>query len=159
MGPRTVLGSAVVALLSSACTGMDRPADVFEPTEIGVIDSIDGIRNMQFALRLEDGTNLDVDLAEGTYEPASRTPNVGDLFVYVEDVGGQPWMLAVSGQGNCFMIQAPAIDEGGYLVFESGLRLPKASDFDPGWPGPLEEYADQAHFCVNREGVVTHFAG
>jgi hypothetical protein len=151
---------AFVVLVAVACTGVERPAEVFAPSEVGVIESIEGIRNMRFTIRLEDGTRLDVDLAEGTYEPASRTPNPGDLFVYVDDVGGKPWMLAVAGQGECFMVQGRAIDDGDHLVFESGLRLPKAADFDPGSAGPLSEYtSDQAHFCINGEGVVTHFAG
>ena len=58
------------------------------------------------------------------------------------------------------MIQGRAIDEGDQLFFESGLRLRKAGDNDPGWPGALARYtSDQARFCINRDGVVTHFAG
>lgn len=151
---------AVVALTAAACTGVERPAAAFEPSDVGVVDSIEGIRDMRFDIRLADGTNLDVDLAEATYQPASRTPERGDLLIYVADVGGKPWLLALSGQADCFMIQGRAINEGDHLLFESGLRLPKAGDYDPGWPGPLEEYtSDQARFCINREGVVTHFAG
>ena len=151
---------AVVVLTAVACTGVSRPATVFEPSDIGVVDSIEGIRDMRFEIRLADGTNLDVDLAEATYQPASRTPEPGDLLIYVADVGGKPWVLALSGQADCFMIQGGAVDEGDHLVFETGLRLPKAEDYDPGWPGPLEEYtSDQARFCINHDGVVTHFAG
>ena len=58
------------------------------------------------------------------------------------------------------MIRGRAIDEGNHLVFETGLRLPKAADYDPGWPGLLPAYrSNQAHFCIDREGIVTHFPG
>jgi hypothetical protein len=150
---------SILAFGAAGCTGFDRPATVFEPTEVGAIESIDGIRDMRFALRLEQGVELEIDLSDANYEPASRTPNSGDLLLYVEDVGGKPWVLALSGEADCFMIQGRAIDEGDHLLFETGLRLPKAADYDPGYPGPLEEYSDQAHFCLDREGVVTHFAG
>jgi hypothetical protein len=150
----------VVAFAAAACTGVDRPDTIFEPTTVGVIASIEGIRDMRFAIELDDGTRLEVDLSAGTYEPASRTPNPGDLFVYVEDVGGEPWVLVLSGQADCFMIQGQALDEGGHLIFESGLRLPKAADYDAGYLGSFEGYtSDQAHFCINSLGVVTHFAG
>jgi hypothetical protein len=69
-------------------------------------------------------------------------------------------MLALSGQGDCFMIQGQALDEDGHLIFESGLRLPKAADYDAGYLGSFEGYTtDQAHFCIDSQGVVTHFAG
>jgi hypothetical protein len=124
-----------------------------------VIESMNGIENMRFEIRLVDGELLEVDLGNATSEPQSRTPNPGDLLIYVDDVSGKPWVLAVSGQPSCFMVMERAIDEGDHLVFETGLRLPKAEDYDPGWPGPLEEYGDQARFCINEEGVVTHYAG
>jgi hypothetical protein len=100
---------------------------------------------MRFAIRLDNGAELEIDLAEATYEPASRTPNPGDLLIYVDDLGGEPWVLALSGQGDCLVSQGRAIDEGADLVFESALRLPKAGDYDPRFPGPVEEYGDQAH--------------
>jgi hypothetical protein len=151
---------AILAFGAAGCTGFDRPATVFEPSEVGVISAVDLLTAAETALTLEDGRRIDIDLAGGaTANDVPGTPQEGQLLIYVEEVGGKPWVLALSGGADCFMIQGRAIDEGDHLVFETGLRLPKAADYDPGWPGPLEEYSDQAHFCINREGVVTHFAG
>lgn len=58
------------------------------------------------------------------------------------------------------MIQGRAIDTGDHLVFETGLKLAKAVNYDPAWHGSEREYPnDQSHFCVNADGQVTKFAG
>lgn len=81
------------------------------------------------ALTLETGLRIEVDLAGGaTANDMAGTPREGQLLLYVESVGGKPWVVALSGQSDRFMVQSTASDEGDHLLLESGLRLPKAAD-------------------------------
>jgi predicted small lipoprotein YifL len=153
---------ALFLLISLAACGVRQPDLVFGPTDIGVIESVEGIRNAEQAVTFDDGERLVIDFGGGaTANDVPGTPRTGQLLIYAADVGGKPWVLLLSGQGDCFMIQGRATDTGDDLVFESGLKLRKAVDYDSrGLPGPPTEYtSDQARFCVNSDGVITNYAG
>ncbi len=54
----------------------------------------------------------------------------GGLLLYGEDEFGEWYAVARPGWDDCpFTIQAGAFDDGGFIHFSSGLRLPKADGF------------------------------
>lgn len=79
---------------------------------------------------------------------------------------GQPWYLMLPLREDirpgCFLIEDKGRDEGDRILFDNGLRLPKAADFEAGYNdkgrtggGP----AGRARFCTNASGeVVTYGA-
>lgn len=153
---------ALLLLIPVAACGVRQPDLVFRPTDTGIVESLEGLRDLEQAVTLDNGDRLIIDFGGGAAaNDIPGTPRNGQLLIYAADVGGKPWVLLLSGQGDCFTIQGRAIDTGDDLVFESGLKLPKARDYDPrSLPGPPTEYtSDQARFCVNSDGVITSYAG
>lgn len=158
--PYALVALAVLVLLVGC--RVRQPDVVFDPTHVGVVESVDVPQGAETEIQLAQGELLVIDFAGGaTANDVPGTPREGELLLYVADVGGKPWVLALSGQADCFMVRGRAIDTGEALVFESGLRLPKADDYDAGGlPGPPTEYTwDQSRFCVNAQGIITHYAG
>lgn len=87
------------------------------------------------------------------------------------EVNGQRWWIALVDMSpggpqmpaDCFGLDAKGADQGDAIVFDFGLRLPKASDFDPGGQFPDGRYdapgggGGPARFCINPDGEVTAY--
>jgi hypothetical protein len=81
----------------------------------------------------------------------------GDLLLLPAE-SGSIWFPALSqGSGGCFILDMPATDDGDFILFDNGLRLPKYHPFDdgPSRSGRYEGFPDG--FCVNAAGRVVRY--
>lgn len=165
---RVVLFSALlVAVLTGCKTDVRIPDVVREPSVVGEISEIlpggtESPGDRLALYRLDTSDTLTVDLNSATSLLQNREPGEGDLLLYGEEPDG-PWFW--SGPllhdprtgGQCAEIMAPALDEGDTIVFELGLRLPKADGFDP-FDVTDGEFSDPTKgFCLNERGEVTRY--
>jgi hypothetical protein len=160
VGPvaRLIAGACLIAL-TTACQQVSEPATEFEPTTVGVVRSVAVAGGAETTFELEDGERLVVDLRPGsTANDVPGTPRSGQLLIYVADVHGKPWLVALSGVPDCYTIRGRAVDKGKKLVFETGLTLGKASNYDSGGHGT--DYTNgQSRFCVSPDGLVEKYTG
>jgi len=172
-----LIGSAA---LSNAACGDGRgdpppsPTIAFEPAVISLIDTVENDASGHRVV-LVDGTTLTLDV----YDPSSTrlmngTGQVvsGDLVLagpgdpptwwtalptkYSVHPSGAPGSAEVP-DGLCWSIHGGAYDEGDAIHFSSGLRLPKATNFQVAMtyiPNPFPARISDS-FCVDRDGIVT----
>jgi hypothetical protein len=156
-----VLAALVSAVLLAGCARQPErdplvPDRVYTPTIVGVVESEEfiGVRSVQ--LTLDDGRTLQLDLDAATAVGNYPEPEPGYLLLYGEEADG-PWYVAVSGNPSCFGIGARAIDEGDAIVFNFGLRVPKADNYDSGSVSGTRYDNPRASFCLNQDGQVTEY--
>ena len=130
------------------------PERVYTPTVVGVVESEEFVDVRTVSLTLDDGRVLEIDLGAATAVGGYAEPEPGDLLLYGEERAGA-WYVAVSGNPSCFLVGARAIDHGDAIVFNFGLRVPKAADYDPGSVSGSRYSDPQAAFCLNEAGEVT----
>ena len=161
--PRVAALLIVVALLAGGCEPVPfwrgPPEETFEPTTVGVLAEVGWVDGRPVALTLTDGRELHVDVrsaSEGS--SVQHEPDQGDLVIFVEDVGGAPWLRIARGDEPCWVLaDGRAWDAGDRWIFEGGLVLrttaayerPYPDDGDGGWS------SDTARFCVDSEGRIT----
>jgi hypothetical protein len=153
----------LVALVLAACkTGVDIPDIVHEPELAGEIVQRVDLAEGPIELTLSGGERIELDRMTAANLRPGTDPNEGDLLLYGTEPDG-PWFWSgpllddpVTGR-QCAGIPGPALDDGEAIVFEIGMRLPKAADFDPAeqrdgvFSNPTRE------FCIDEFGEVTRF--
>lgn len=164
-GPTSKVCMLVLALLITvtACkTSVDIPDVVREPEIAGeVVQRVD-LAEGPIELTLSRGQRIELDRMTATNLRPGTDPNEGDLLLYGTEPDG-PWFWSgpllddpVTGR-QCAGMAGPALDDGEAIVFEIGIRLPKAADFDPAeqrdgvFSNPTRE------FCIDEFGEVTRF--
>lgn len=166
-------GAAGIALLATfigltGCnTDVDIPELVRTPELIGEVTASEAATDEQsgerrFVYRLEGTEVVDIDLNSAVNIGGGHEPQVGDLLLYGEEPEG-PWFW--SGQlrddpvtdGTCTLIEGRAVEQGNSIVFEIGLRLPRAPDFDPAEQTDGEYTQPNRYFCINEHGEVTRY--
>jgi hypothetical protein len=155
-------------LLGSACdTGVDIPDVVREPQVVGevltrepVVDQSPNER--RYLYELAGGDMVDLDLNSALRVGNGPAPDEGFLLLYGAEPDG-PWFWSgplrddpVTGR-QCAYVGGPALEQGGWIVFEIGLRLRKASDFDPAEIRNGEFTSPTRVFCINEHGEVTRY--
>lgn len=109
---------------------------------------------------LADGSQVTLDGAKYTYINGGGNASVGDLLLTDQ---AATWMSSLRINRNadappgCFDLLEGGIDDGGYIKFEGGLRLPKAADFDPGAAQNGVYQIPLVGFCVDSSGAVTKY--
>jgi hypothetical protein len=155
-----LLASLLIAL--AGCDLLALPAPERNPSVVGVIESSENVTGV-WHYELENGESLDIDFDEtATLPRSSGGGDPGTLLFYGE--GGDAWYMGLAPfDDGSYQIDTPARDDGEYIVFENGLRLPKTPGFDGrGWPqdgrydSPTSECCF-APFCINERGEVTAY--
>lgn len=160
---RATIAFAALLFVASGCdTGVDIPDVVREPEIAGEIERRADLPDGPLRLTVVGGAEIELDRMTATNLRPGTDPNEGDLFLYGTEPDG-PWFWSgpllddrVAGR-QCAGIAGPALEEGDAIVFEIGLRLPKAPDFDPAeqrdgvYSNPARE------FCIDEHGEVTRF--
>jgi hypothetical protein len=153
------LAGVALTLSLNGCFLLGPP--VRNPSVVGVIEAEE---NMDGAWRYElsGGDTLEIDFDNTVTLPESTGGGVGALLLY--GGGEDSWYMTLRephADSYGFLLDAEARDDGEHIVFENGLRLSKAPDFDGrGWPqdgrydSPSGE-AGFAPFCINGDGEVT----
>ena len=165
-GPRHAIvhrtcGVILAALALTGCL----EAGPRDPTTIGVIQQRENIGDGQWRFRLDTGEEVVIDTDE--YERLDGSAGgqaVGDLLLVgrtaTEDwyMGLFPSTMRPSGlltEFDCFSIGVFATDTGDSILFDNGLRLPQAADFDPRSnfvDGRFEDPQDA--LCITDDGEV-----
>lgn len=106
--------------------------------------------------RLGDGTDLTIKPAD--VRDITSAPTVGDLLLYGEggDCGsflGRAVPRDIPEYPNCLGVAQSGIDDGEFILFQSGLRLPKAS----GFPSRPRYVGRSALACLDDHGQVVFF--
>lgn len=162
--PRLVLWLLAGVLLTGCPAPPARdpfqPDKIYTPTLAGIVESEEFVTGVEAVFTLASGEQLRIDLNTAVRPGEHPQPDLGDLLLYGEDADGV-WYVAISGSPPCFLTsRSLAYEEGEFIVFNYGLRLPKADDFDPGsvdngrWDDPRS-----AGFCINASGEVTEYRG
>ena len=144
------------------------PSSTLDPARIEVVTEVDESAS-PFLVTLASGEILHFDEIGGRrqiYRWGNLEPGVLLLTGPGDPAAWYTWLVtrgtAAQGQSpreaDCWEIRGGAFDEGSFVHFSSGLRLPKAPDFHLAqtWihedPFPARE---SDVMCVDRAGVVT----
>lgn len=137
------------------------------PTSVGVIERAENLAGRGlWEYDLDTGETVVIDVDDATMLDGSRLGSDpgGTLLFY--GAGDDPWYLGLASFAeipDCYYLRAAGVDDDTHIVFDNGLRLPKADDFDgQGWPQngryDLEVAGgDVAAFCINPRGEVTEY--
>lgn len=160
---RWALTTGVVLLTLVGCkAAVDIPDIVRTPDHAGDVEHREDLADGPIQLTLSGGAEVELDRISALNLRPGTDPAEGDLLLYGTEPDG-PWFW--SGPllddprtgGQCAEIMAPALDEGGTIAFEIGLRLPKADDFDP-FEVTDGQFTDPTQgFCLNERGEVTRY--
>lgn len=152
----------IATLLFAACGGRT----YYTPDVSGVVVDIGGPDHAS-VYRLADGQAFTIDITNGkVIVYGGGPPHVGDLLLGGTGSDG-PWVARLysdavrGGRADCYFLEGFGTDRGQWIETDAGLRLPKASSFDPGLQPGVEgqRIPDSIHpgFCVNVDGQVTSF--
>lgn len=133
------------------------PTPVYELTASGVVESVEDIEGGGLRVSLARGESVDLlPAAVDLYGGEIILP--GDLIL-VGTTGSAVGYATTRQRDACYVLNEPAVDDGTHIVFDFGLRLPKAPGFDP---GPVDDgrfrpgsFLDG--FCLNAAGEVLRF--
>ena len=138
--------------------------EVLTPTTIGVVTGVERLSDRIVAYHLTSGQVVDIDLttADLTRGPAGGAGE-GMLLLVGTERGDRTWLLglypntAADVPKGCFQLLATGIGHDDSIDFSNGLRLPKASGFDPG-PASNDRYElERVSFCINDRGEVLSY--
>ncbi|HEX2766000.1 MAG TPA: hypothetical protein VHR55_05150 [Candidatus Limnocylindria bacterium] len=148
----------------SGCNPPRPPAEVVEPTIVGVVESI--AHDTRGRILLVDGTEITWD--QVAFEITTRAGSEGDLLIYGTDPidGGEaPWMIMVPpsvatvGEGSsarpaCYRLLANGEVRGDRMALSVGFSLPIADPSDNRWQqGEFIDYP-MRDFCLDEAGRV-----
>lgn len=160
IGGRLGLLGIALGLSLSGCFLFGPP--VRSPSVAGVIQSAENV-NGAWVYQLEGGEIVEIDFDETETLPESTGGGAGAPLLYGDE--GEAWYFTVrephtTDRGHRF--NAAARDAEEHIVFENGVRLPKAPEFDGhGWPqdGRYDSPTQSsfAPFCINGLGQVTAY--
>jgi len=146
----SVLGGGLFLMACNTVAPSPRPTPLV-PTVMGVV----AVRPQSNRVQLTSGKT--VTLAPNAAALGTAGIDEGDLLLLPAE-GGSAWFAALSpGSGGCFILDKPATDDGDYVLFDNGLRLPKYDPFDegPSRSGRYEGFPDG--FCVNSAGQAVRY--
>lgn len=141
-----------------------RPMEL-TPSVVGVIASSENTTGV-WRYVLESGESVEIDFDQTSTLAGARGGGPGSLLFYGEEP--DPWHFTLEESApdelpGCYWWQAVGVDDDTHIVFENGLRLPKAPDFDgQSWPQdgrydlPVPG-GDVAPFCMNQRGEVAAY--
>lgn len=159
-----ITGTTCLALTVAGCSEwLTTTPPRITPTTIGVIASAD-VRSTQpnfLDLALSDGRTVNIDRNATRNLDGGADPDNGALLLLGDGPNGMWYEVllpsTLHGEG-CFGLGRPAREEQGRVVFDTGLVLALARDFDPGplavdgqfdWPGH--------EFCINEDGEAASY--
>jgi hypothetical protein len=162
---RVLLLVSMLGILVGCDLVLDGPEH--NPSVVGVIESRENLNARIWHYELATGESLEIDFDEPiTLLDDALGGDPGALLFYGEDQ--DPWYFVLEryvpeDPPHSFRFEASAADDDTHIVFENGLRLPKAAGFDGrGWPqdGRYDSPAGEAGFapfCINERGEVTAY--
>jgi len=159
----TTIGSSGGLVAARRLQDHGRDPDVVRTPELAAeIVTRTNLAGGAIELTPADGEALQLDRTAALNLRPGTDPNEGDLLLYGTEPDG-PWFW--SGpllddsvtESQCATIAGPAIEQGDSILFEIGLRLPKAPDFDPAEQTDGQFTDPTRFFCVDGDGHVTRY--
>lgn len=146
--------SVVVAILSTLVACSDKPSDVVMPMTVGVVEEIEVRSGAGAVAHLRSGEDVELSAAEPLL---GGSPVVEELLVAGKR-NDEGWYFAIPAQSRrCpFLIGGTggAWEEQDSFVFGFGLRLQKATDFEPLSVHRDPDVPVDVLLCVNEQGEV-----
>ena len=149
--------AAYLAISSGLTAGWFRPVPT--PTTIGVIESSENVGRSTWRYTLHTGDQVTVNY--DTFENLGGGGDVGTLLL-VGEAGGQDWYMGLRAarmrpagrltEFDCFVGPSQATENSDSIDFFNGLRLPKASEFDP--RSNFVDGRSIGSLCVNEAGEI-----
>lgn len=157
---RAALFASLLSILAGCDLVLDGPEH--NPSVVGVIESRENVNGI-WHYELENGQTVGIDFDETeTLSDSRGGGDPGTLLFYGD--GDEAWYMGLfPAHDGSYTYSAIATDDDTHIVFENGLRLPKAPGFDGrGWPqdGRYDSPAAEccfAPFCINERGEVTAY--
>jgi hypothetical protein len=144
----------VTLLAGCPGTAARRPNVVYELTDTGIVVSVEEL----------DGGGLRVALARG--ESIQLLPSATDLhgelvspdeLILIGTHESAIGYATTYASDECYILNEPAFDDGTHILFDFGLRLPKAPLFDPGAVDDGRFPSAMEGFCINGAGEVIRY--
>ena len=133
------------------------------PTTIGVVASVEPTTGRTYAYHLSSGMIFPIDLSAADILLPDGGPGPGYLLLSGTEPSGRIWVAgfppyrAADVPPDCFQVVATGVGVDNSIDLSIGVRLRKATSFDPG-PISDERYnLDRASFCVNGNGEVLSY--
>lgn len=152
--PLAIAAIVLLAALLSACPVAPRnpPSVIYEPTVFGVVEGWEEIEGGGLSVRFVDGRQ--VTIATEAAALVGNLPQPTNLLL-LDSVEAAGWFAAIIDDDlGCYVLEKPAVDDGTHILFDFGLRMPKAAGFDP---GPVDDGRFPAHresFCLSADAEV-----
>lgn len=147
-----LVGSATI--LAGCPVEVPRPARVYELTDSGVVESVEELDGGGLRVTLERGERIDLDAH--AVELGSEIVPPGHLLL-VGSSGSSTGYIALREREDCYVLNEPAVDDGSHILFNFGLRLPKAPQFDSG-PIDGDRFPSfREGFCISSAGEVVRY--
>lgn len=154
------LGSVLVALPLAACPlaltpegAPISPDVVCTPSVAGIVSEVE-TQPGGTVYTLEDGEQILIAVSARAF---GSMPSLGDLFMSGESEECRRFRARAIPRdlyeyGACLGIGQAAIDDGDFVIFQDGLRVPKAQGFEA-----------QARYvsgvaCLNERGEIIHYS-
>jgi hypothetical protein len=130
---------------------------------VGVIEASERLEGRIVRIELAGEQAVEIDVGRAVRLDRSRGgQEVGTLLLAGSHAGEQWYMsLTEMQQSDCFGLHSDGSDDGDHVIFDIGLRLPKADDFDPGpvRDGRYDTGGADDIFCITPSGEVLSFLG
>lgn len=153
---------ASIALVVVGC--FSAAPEPLTPTTIGVVAEVEQLegRGRTFAYRLETGEVIEIDHATADILGAPGGAGEGNLLLSGTEQSGRTWLIGLpldepGRPPGCFRLIATGVGVDGWIDMSNGLRLKKATDFDPGSTKDERYATERFAFCVNNRGEVTSY--
>lgn len=144
--------SALLLVTLAAVSGYQTARD---PDTVGVVAARERVAVRTDRYTLSDGRQLDIDY-NASRQLVGTGGEVGDLLLVGRDAQGV-WYGGLRGEAGCYVLDSYGTDEGMFIVFPSGIRLPKAPDFDPGGITDGQCVRPGDGFCIDAQGRVVRY--
>lgn len=158
----TLLAGLLTGCVPSEQQTSEPTAVALVPTTVGVVTSIERSAGRTVAYHLSSGKVLQVDLAAANVLSPGE-PGEGYLLLSGTEASGRTWIVglfpyvAADAPPGCFRLAATGIGVDGWIDFSIGIRLPKASTFDPGPISDDQYVMERLSFCINGNGEVLSY--
>jgi hypothetical protein len=150
---------SLLALVALAGCGELRvgPEPVRDPEVVGVVEEWESVGPRTDHFHLSDGRVFEIDYNDSRQLFPGDALDAGDLLLYGSDQEGI-WYQVLNREADCYILESWGRDAGDFIVFDVGIRLPKAPDFDAGGVTSGEFRANPGiPFCIDAQGRVVSY--
>ena len=138
-----------LVVLFAACTSNPR-----DPSLIGVVAEEERTGSISTRFGLTDGRSVVIDANDFRQLGPGLDAEPGDLLLVGNDQQGG-WLAVLRGGGRCYELESFGHDEGDFVVFDVGFRLPKHPEFRGGRDSVYD--TPLIAFCVDEQGLVRSY--